>query len=245
MTANLLPAWRRVLVVVAHPDDESFGLGAVLASFVGSGCEVSVLCLTRGEASTLHGVAGDLAKIRGAELAGAARELGIGRVELRDYPDGQLYDVPLTVLIDEIATFAAGQRGDGILVFDPSGVTGHPDHRRATEAALAFAQIHGSPVLGWTLPSAVALALQTEYGAPFLGHAPADIDMVVSVDRATQKKAVACHPSQAVPGHVLWRRLELLGPHEHLRWLHGDESQAVRDNDPALDRAHNHQERIS
>jgi hypothetical protein len=41
----------------------------------------------------------------------------------------------------------------------------------------------------------------------------------VSVDRAVQLKAVACHVSQAVPGSVMWRRIELLGDHEHLRWL--------------------------
>lgn len=170
MSADLLPAWRRALVVVAHPDDESFGLGAVLASFVESGCEVSALCLTRGEASTLHGVTGSLAEIRGVELAQAARALGNGQVELRDFPDGQLQDVPLTVLVDEIATFATGQRVEDILVFDPSGLTGHPDHQRATEAAHAYAPTQGSPVLGWTLPPAVALTLQTEYGAPFIGH---------------------------------------------------------------------------
>jgi LmbE family N-acetylglucosaminyl deacetylase len=40
------------LAVIAHPDDESFGLGAVLAAF-GAGTQVRVLCFTRGEASTL------------------------------------------------------------------------------------------------------------------------------------------------------------------------------------------------
>ena len=49
MTA--LPRWRRVLAVVAHPDDESFALGALLDRFVTAGAEVSVLCLTHGEAS--------------------------------------------------------------------------------------------------------------------------------------------------------------------------------------------------
>lgn len=220
VNADLLPPWRRLLAVVAHPDDESFGLGAVLAEFVESGCAVSVLCLTRGEASTLQGVAGDLAEIRTVELADAARALGIGQVGLRDYPDGGLRDVQIDLLVEEIDTFTAGQVVDGILVFDPSGITGHPDHQRATEAALTYAEEHGTPVLGWTLPADVAEALRAETGAPFLGHSPEDIDLVIRVDRTTQEQAVACHPSQAIPGHVLSRRLELLGAHEHLRWLH-------------------------
>jgi N-acetylglucosamine malate deacetylase 2 len=214
-----LPGWRHVLAVVAHPDDESFGLGAVLARFVASGSEVSVLCLTRGEASTLHGVAGDLAAIRAQELEEAARELGIARVGLLGYPDGGLAQVPLEVLVGEVASFAAGQAPDGIVAFDPSGITGHPDHQRATEAAAEFARGRGLSVLAWTLPLAVADVLTAETGAPFRGHPAVEVDLVVDVDRARQRRAVACHPSQAVPGSALWRRLDLLGPHEHLRWL--------------------------
>ena len=50
---HALPA-RSVLAICAHPDDESFGLGAVLSAFVDAGARVSLLCFTRGEASTLH-----------------------------------------------------------------------------------------------------------------------------------------------------------------------------------------------
>lgn len=39
------------------------------------------------------------------------------------------------------------------------------------------------------------------------------------VDRTAQHEAIAAHASQAVPGSVLWRRLELQGPTETLRWL--------------------------
>ena len=72
-----LPAWRSVLAVVAHPDDESFGLGAILSAFADRGAELAVLCLTQGEASTLHGVAGELGDIRARELKAAAAELGV------------------------------------------------------------------------------------------------------------------------------------------------------------------------
>lgn len=56
--SDALPTWERVLAVVAHPDDEPFGIGAVLDAFACTGSAVSVLCLTHGEASTLHGVSG-------------------------------------------------------------------------------------------------------------------------------------------------------------------------------------------
>ena len=47
-----LPPWRSVLAVVAHPDDESFALGAVLAGFADAGAAVALLCFTHGESST-------------------------------------------------------------------------------------------------------------------------------------------------------------------------------------------------
>ena len=47
------PHAENVLVVIAHPDDESFGLGAIIDAFIGQGSVAKVLCLTRGEASTL------------------------------------------------------------------------------------------------------------------------------------------------------------------------------------------------
>jgi N-acetylglucosamine malate deacetylase 2 len=55
-----LPAWRRVLAVVAHPDDETFGLGAVIDSLTSAGSAVHVLCFTRGEASTINERTADL-----------------------------------------------------------------------------------------------------------------------------------------------------------------------------------------
>ena len=48
-----LPVASSVLAVCAHPDDESFGLGAVLHHFVANGADVAMLCFTRGEASSL------------------------------------------------------------------------------------------------------------------------------------------------------------------------------------------------
>ncbi len=108
---------------------------------------------------------------------------------------------------------------DGILVFDPEGgVTGHADHEAASRAALAVAAERGIPALGWALPTAVARALNTAHGGSFVGHD--DLDITVTVDRVRQRRAIEAHASQAVPGSVLWRRLELLGPFEHLRWLH-------------------------
>src|SRR5699024_10827582 len=108
--SSALPAWRRVLVVVAHPDDESFGLGAVISSFTAADVVVDVLCLTRGEASTLHSVEGDLSTIREHELRAAADALGAHSVDLRRLPDGGLSDVDPAVLDTEVERAVAATR---------------------------------------------------------------------------------------------------------------------------------------
>jgi LmbE family N-acetylglucosaminyl deacetylase len=130
-----------------------------------------------------------------------------------------LADTPVDELAIPVMDLAERSGAQGLLVFDPAGVTGHPDHRQATAAALAAATQVGLPVLGWTLPAAVADVLNSEYATAFIGHRSADIDLVVRVDRRRQCEAVRHHPSQALPTSVLWRRLELLGPYEYLRRL--------------------------
>jgi LmbE family N-acetylglucosaminyl deacetylase len=66
-----LPVESPVLAVCAHPDDESFGLGATLAALAGYGARTAVLCFTHGAASALGSGRGDLHQIRAAELAAA------------------------------------------------------------------------------------------------------------------------------------------------------------------------------
>jgi LmbE family N-acetylglucosaminyl deacetylase len=165
-------------------------------------------------------VPGDLAVVRANELRAAADALGVGKVTLLDHPDAGLTTVPDAELAGRVVAAAEQTDAVGLLVFDPSGVTGHPDHRQASRAALQAAAEVGLPVLGWTLPIEVAQVLNADYGAAFAGHPASGIDLAVTVDRTRQLVAVRHHPSQAVPGSVRWRRLELLGDREHLRWLH-------------------------
>lgn len=217
--SRALPAWSSVLAVVAHPDDESFGLGAILDAFNQAATRTAVLCLIHGDASTVHGVAGNLAELRGQEFAAAARMLGVSDLTLRDYPDGGLDQVPRSRLVGEVIDAAGSASAAGLLVFDPSGVTGHHDHAAATAAALLAAARLNLPVLGWTLPESVATQLNRECGTRFVGHPAVAIDIELPVTRTRQVAASAAHVSQAIPTSVLWRRLALLGDVEHLRWL--------------------------
>jgi LmbE family N-acetylglucosaminyl deacetylase len=217
--AKNLPDAHSVLAVCAHPDDESFGLGAALATFDESGTSTSVVCFTHGEASTLGADTPELGRVRARELSAAASELGVGDVELLHYRDGLLTEEPLGELNERIQQAARRTGVDLLLVFDDGGITGHPDHCRATEAALAVARELEVPVLAWVLPERVASALNLEFGAGFIGRSDSEIDFLVSVDRARQRRAISQHVSQATDNPVLSRRLELQGSQEAFRWL--------------------------
>lgn len=220
-----LPSIRSLLAVCAHPDDESFGMGAVISSFVEAGARVAVLSFTRGEASTLHGVAGDLESIRAAEFVAAGRLLGVHTCHLLDYPDGGLSAQPLAELVAHVLRASEAVDPDTLLVFDVGGITGHPDHVRATQAALVAAEMADLDVIAWVVPAAIATRLNAEFSTAFVGCHDEDVHHLLRVDRRRQRAAVAAHASQSISNPVLWRRLELLGDTESLRWLRHSRAQ--------------------
>jgi N-acetylglucosamine malate deacetylase 2 len=210
-----LPPFRHLLAVCAHPDDETFGLGAIISTFVAAGARVDLVCLTHGEASTLGGGV-DLARRRHTELHCAAEQLGIASVRIADHPDGRLAEVPLVELAADVVLTPGT---DALLVYDHGGVTGHPDHQRATDVALVLAGQARLPVLAWALPTHVAVQLDREFGTTFVGRAEDELTYRLEVDRSGQLAALICHGSQLADNPVPRRRLELQGPVEHLRRL--------------------------
>ena len=217
MISSTLPTARSVLVVCAHPDDESFGLGGILTAFAGQGARTAVLCFTHGEASTLHATEGDLAAVRSQEFAQAAEVLGASRAELLGYPDGHLAEQPLQDLTAHVLRMAQEMGADLLLAFDEGGITGHLDHEQATRATVAAATSWEVPVLAWAIPTEIACALNEEFDSHFVGRGEDHLDFRIAIDRVIQREAIACHVSQSEWNPVLWRRLELSGDVEHLR----------------------------
>ncbi|MGD9999786.1 MAG: PIG-L deacetylase family protein [Acidimicrobiia bacterium] len=218
MTADTIaPTPQRVLAVCAHPDDESFGLGAIISTLIDQGASVDLVCLTQGEASTLGAPTLVLAEARRCELAAAANELGVTTVHQFDHPDGHLSTVDLAVLTAAIQPLANDI--DLLLVFDEGGITGQPDHVQATAAAMAVADALDLPVLAWTLDAHVANALNTEFDARFVGQTDSQIHIRLPVDRRRQRAAMRCHDSQLTGNPVPERRIALTGDTEPLRFL--------------------------
>src|SRR5512134_2643232 len=90
---------RKLMAVLAHPDDESLGVGGTLAKYSAEGVEVFLVMATRGDGGRFCGhPCGDerhpgplaLGNIRETELRAAARILGVREVSLLDYQDQHL-----------------------------------------------------------------------------------------------------------------------------------------------------------
>ena len=138
---------RRLLVVVAHPDDETFGCGSVIADAAQGGAEVIVCCATRGEAGELvpgYDLAGrSLGAAREEELRAAGEVLGVGEVVLLDFVDsgmdgepapGTLVGAPRDSVVAAVTDVVARTGPDVVVTLDAAGGDGHRDHVRIAEA---------------------------------------------------------------------------------------------------------------
>lgn len=201
---NLLPRARRLLAVTARPGPESADLGALLYTFGRSGAWLSLLSLTRGEASAHNSTIEPLHSIRPWELRVAASLLGISSVAVADYPDGRLSSCGVAALTERVGRAIADQSADLVLVTDPAE-SGLEDAAVAM-AASAAAERARVPALARTL-SGLRGGWRVDLGA----HA--------EQARAVQRSAVAAHASQSDALPDLALRLNLLGRSEWLRWL--------------------------
>lgn len=151
----------RLLAVLAHPDDETFGMGGTLALYAHRGIEVHVICATRGEAGSvppdlLQGY-NDIGTLREEELRCAAACLGVTNVHLLGYrdsgmlgsPDNQhpkaLAAAPLEEVAYRVTTLIRQIRPQVVITFDPHGGYNHPDHIAIHRATLRAFHASGDP----------------------------------------------------------------------------------------------------
>ncbi|MCI0696090.1 PIG-L family deacetylase [candidate division KSB1 bacterium] len=137
----------KLTCILAHPDDESLGMGGVLAKYASEGVETYLITATRGE----RGRVGDkreslsldvVAKIREAELLAAANVLGICEVNFLDYIDGDLDQADPNEAIAKIVAHLRRVKPHVVITFGPEGGYGHPDHiaiSQLTTAAIVCA----------------------------------------------------------------------------------------------------------
>lgn len=141
-----------LLAVLAHPDDETFGMGGTLAKYAHEGVDVTLICATRGEVGEmeeqyLQGFSSP-AERREYELRCAAKNLGLKEVIFLDYRDSgmvgsehnnhpnSLFAADLNKVSEDIVQIIRKIQPEIVITFDPIGGYRHPDHIKIHEATV-------------------------------------------------------------------------------------------------------------
>ncbi len=151
------------MAVLAHPDDESLGLGGTLAKYASEGVETHLVTATRGEAGRFRGIppgeghpgSEALGRIREAELRAAAAALGVHEVSLLDYRDQELDRADPREAVSRIVRHLRRVRPQVVITFAPDGAYGHPDH-------VAICQFTTAAVVAAADPAFMAAQTSTE-----------------------------------------------------------------------------------
>ncbi len=140
----IFPEWegsKKIMVILAHPDDPEFFLGGTIAEWAKQGHEINYLLLTKGQ----KGVSPEypdpelLGAVRVQEQQNAAGKLGVNSVDYLDYQDGYL--VPDIEARKKVAREIRRTRPNIVATFDPlmiyqRGRINHPDHRAAGQIVI-------------------------------------------------------------------------------------------------------------
>ena len=189
----------RAMVVTAHPDDSEFGAGGTVAKLVKDGCEVTYVVVTNGNkgSSDRSMTPERLAAIRADEQRNAARTLGVARVELLGYPDGEVEDT--RDLRRDVSRQIRKWRPDLLICQNPNRTynfgASHRDHRVVGGVALdcvyPLARDHMAfpELLPEFEPHKVKHVYVMQWQNPQL---VVDISDVIDV----KLRALACHASQ-------------------------------------------------
>jgi LmbE family N-acetylglucosaminyl deacetylase len=224
------------MAVLAHPDDESLGLGGTIAKYASEGVDVFLLTATRGDGGRYrthrpgdaqHPGADALAAIRERELCAAASVLGVKDVAFLDYRDQQLDRAETGEVIDTIVHHLHRVQPDVVITFGPDGAYGHPDHiaisQFATAAIVAAAKPAISKLYYIAWPESTWAAYQRAFkkltsmvdGVERQVVPWPDWEITTVIDTAafvpTVWKAIVCHESQM----SAYERLQHLAPEDH------------------------------
>jgi LmbE family N-acetylglucosaminyl deacetylase len=171
-----LTSCRDILVVAAHPDDETLGFGATIATLAGYGARVQVVAASDGGASHPGRDRRDLECARREELHNAVTKLGVPAPIYLGMPDGELSDHE-DLLADRLAEMLADRPGTPWIAATWRG-DGHPDHEAVGRAAAIAAQRRGAVLLEypiwmwhWATPGDTAVPWDRLRAVPVTAHA--------------------------------------------------------------------------
>lgn len=178
-----------ILSVWAHPDDETFCAGGLLAAAARNGQTVACMTATKGEAGVQdesRWPAKKLGDIREKELKAALKELGITNHHMLHYADGGCAAVDAKAAADVIKNYILLYKPDTILTFGPEGLTGHPDHQTVSRwITRAVSDLEVAP----TVFHAV---ITVDQYAKYLSAADKELNLFYNIDQPPLEEASRC-----------------------------------------------------
>lgn len=188
-----------LLVVLAHPDDESFPIGGTIAKYAAAGVRVILVCATRGEAGVPDMASREAGLLRQRELEAAAAVLGIAQVRWLPYMDGTLANANTDEVVAHLEEIMRGTQPQAIITFGPDGISGHPDHVAISRyTTSAFDRVLPVGRLYYVAPSEA-----TEQGCRVPSRAARVSGPMAAIDidafRVTKVRAMQSHVSQRPP----------------------------------------------
>jgi len=201
-----------LLLVMAHPDDESMGAGGLVLRHTRNSVATHLVCATYGEAGWMGKPLGakqaDLPEIRAQELEEAAQALALSGVELWDYPDGGVASSDQKQITQRIWEQIGKVRPRVVVGWGADGGYGHPDHiavGACTDAAVAAMTEGERPALYHVavdsqLADFYEQALRLVPSSNGLHVRPQEnVDVVIELDAdevMMKLRAIDCHRSQ-------------------------------------------------
>ncbi len=194
---------RSILLVFAHPDDESSGVSGTVKKYTQQGVPVDLVTATRGEKGSRVGVPAnmDTGTVREEELRAAAAIIGIRNIYLLGYVDGELDKADINEVVSKITDIMRRVEPEIVITFGPDGISGHSDHITIGKAATrAFEKLtadgKGPRKLYYVTIAASALPDADEYGVATRPDDEVNISTDISQYFDSKINALSAHRSQ-------------------------------------------------
>jgi len=183
-----------LLLIFAHPDDESFALGGTIAKYAEQGVIITLVVATKGEAGKAAGICKpeELGLFREQELQRAAKVLGIAEVIFLGYKDKEVPFSPPLEIVEKLVRIIRKIRPQVVITFGADGASGHRDHRAIhhfTKAAILLSKELVEPE--WGNPYVLPRLCYVQSGWRLSDDVLKEIDYIISIKQWAEKKKKA------------------------------------------------------
>ena len=140
----------RILVLSAHPDDETFGMGGTIKKYSDQGAEIDIFVISDGASAQYSDK--KMIDVRRESCINAGKILGVKNFDFLDFPDGKLDSISTLEITQKIEKKISSIKPE--IIFTTPNNDGHQDHKKVNECTLIAARpktIHVKQIIQYEL----------------------------------------------------------------------------------------------